>query len=68
MISSPQEIEQTAMNIANWIIYNGKPFSLPADNGKHVLLAVITEEQFMMINSPQPPEGMPITDKKSKKE
>lgn len=52
MISTPQEIEQNAMAIANWIIYNGKPFVLPADNKQNVYLAVLTEEQMQKLQAP----------------
>ena len=61
MISTPQELEQTAMSIANWIIYNGRPFILPAENNTKVYLAVLTEEQMMRLNAPveQPIENAP---------
>ena len=46
MISTPQEIEQTAMAVANWIVYNNRPFVLPADNGSKVYLAVLSEDDM----------------------
>ena len=52
MITSPQELEQTAMSIANWIVYNNRPFVLPAENNTKVYLAVLTEEQMMKLNAP----------------
>ena len=52
MISTPQEIEQNAMAIAHWIIYNGKPFILPADNNTKVYLTVLTEEQMQKLQTP----------------
>ena len=51
MISTPQEIEQNAMAIANWIIYNGKPFVLPAENNTRVYLAVLTEDQMQKLQA-----------------
>lgn len=51
MISTPQEIEQNALAIANWIIYNGRPFVLPADNGGKVYLAVFTEQDMAKLQS-----------------
>lgn len=52
MISNPQEIEQTAMAIANWIVYNNRPFVFPADGGKQVYLTVLSEEQMRMLSPP----------------
>lgn len=52
MITSPQELEQTAMSIVNWIVYNNRPFVLPAENNTKVYLAVLTEEQMMKLNAP----------------
>ena len=52
MITTPQELEQTAMSIANWIVYNNRPFVLPAENNTKVYLAVLTEEQMMRLNTP----------------
>ena len=46
MISTPQEIEQTAMAVANWIVYNGKPFTLPTEDRGRVYLAVLTEQDM----------------------
>lgn len=60
MITTPQELEQTAMAVANWIVYNNRPFVLPADNNTKVYLSVLTEEQYNMLTSPSqevlPPE------------
>ena len=55
MISTPQEIEQTAMSVANWIVYNNRPFVLPAENNTKVYLAVLTEEQMQTLNNPPAP-------------
>ena len=55
MISTPQEIEQTAVSIANWIAYRG-PFVLPADNGQRVYLCVLTEDQYRDLSG-QPTES-----------
>lgn len=55
MISTPQEIEQTAMSVANWIVYNNRPFVLPAENNTKVYLAVLTEEQMNTLNAPPTP-------------
>lgn len=60
MISTPQEIEQNAMAIANWIIYNGKPFILPADNKQNVYLAVLTEEQMQRLQAPIVQDTQPV--------
>lgn len=46
MISTPQEIEQNAMAIANWIVYNNRPFVLPAEGGKSVYLCVLSEQDM----------------------
>ena len=51
MISTPQEIEQNALAIANWIIYNGRPFVLPAENNTKVYLAVLTEQDMAKLQS-----------------
>lgn len=59
MITSPQELEQTAMAIANWIVYNNRPFVLPAENNTKVYLAVLTEEQIQKLNAEQPIENAP---------
>lgn len=55
MISTPQEIEQTAMSVANWIVYNNRPFVLPAENNTKVYLAVLTEGQMQILNNPPAP-------------
>ena len=55
MISSPQEIEQTAMAVANWIVYNNKPFVLPTDNGGKVYLAVLSEQDIERLQAPPMP-------------
>ena len=58
MISTPQEIESTAMSIANWIVYNQKPFILPTDNGGKVYLVVLTEDDMTKLNgAPVPVEA-----------
>lgn len=66
MISSPNEVEQTAISIANWISYNGRPFVLTSDNGTKVYLAVLTEEQMMMLQTPAPDIRTVDLDKKEK--
>ena len=53
MISTPQEIEQTAMSVANWIVYNNRPFVLPAENNTKVYLTVLSEEQMQRLNTPE---------------
>lgn len=53
MISNPQEVEQTAMSIANWIVYNNRPFILPAENNTKVYLTVLSEEQMQRLNTPE---------------
>lgn len=68
MISSPQEIEQTAVNIANWINYNNRPFVLAQENGNTMFLVVLTEEQMMMLQKMMsPPVEQVDSDKKPKK-
>ena len=52
MITTPQELEQTALSIANWIVYNNRPFVLPAENNTKVYLAVLTEDQMRKLNEP----------------
>lgn len=52
MITSPQELEQIAVRMAEWIMYNNRPFCLPADNGTKVYLTVLTEEQMAKLNAP----------------
>ena len=51
MITTPQELEQTAMAVANWVVYNNRPFVLPADNNTKVYLTVLTEEQMNALNA-----------------
>ena len=51
MISTPQEIEQTAIAVANWIVYNNRPFILSQENGNKMYLAVLTEEQMLMVQN-----------------
>ena len=51
MISSPQEIEQNAVAIANWVVYNGRPFVLPTDDGKRMYLTVLNEDQMKFLNT-----------------
>lgn len=53
MISTPQEIESTAIAVANWVIYNQKPFALPTENGTRAYLTVLTEEQMQTLNKPE---------------
>ena len=63
MITTPQELEQTAMAVANWIVYNNRPFVLPAENNSKVYLAVLTEEQMQKLNQPVlEPEVLPPED------
>ena len=47
------------MAIANWIVYNNRPFVLPAENNTKVYLAVLTEEQIQKLNAEQPIENAP---------
>lgn len=66
MISTPQEIESTAMSIANWIVYNQKPFILPADNGNKVYLVVLTENDMAKLNgSPAPVDAEVIPEEET---
>ena len=51
MISTPQEIEGTAIAIANWIVYNGRPFVIHTDDGKKVYLAVLNEDQMRSLDT-----------------
>ena len=46
MISSPQEIEQTAASIANWILYNNRPFRINTQDGNVMVLAIMPEEEY----------------------
>lgn len=46
MISSPQEIEQTAVSIANWIVYNNRPFYINAQDGTRMVMSVMPENQY----------------------
>lgn len=63
MITTPQELEQTAMAVANWIVYNNRPFVLPAENNSKVYLAVLTEEQMQKLNQQiVEPEVLPPED------
>ena len=64
MISTPQEIEQTAMAVANWIVYNGRPFTLPTDQQGRVYLCVLTEEQMAKLNAPDVPIEKELKNKK----
>ena len=46
MISNPQEIEQEAVAIANWVAYNGRPFFISTSDGSRAVLSLLTEEQY----------------------
>ncbi len=46
MISNPQEIEQEAVAIANWIAYNNRPFIIPTSDGKKAVLCLMTEDEY----------------------
>ena len=59
MISTPQEIEQTAMAVANWIVYNNRPFIIPTEDGKQVYLAVLNQEDYIRLQVPQMPAVEP---------
>ena len=65
MISNPQEVESTAAAVANWIVYNKRPYIFPNENGSKVYLAVLTEEQMRMLDAfgsvrvPEMPEEPP---------
>ena len=59
MISTPQEIEQSAVAIANWIIYNNRPFVIPTEDGKQVYLAVLNQEDYIRLQAPQMPAVEP---------
>ena len=58
MISTPQEIEQNAIAIANWIAYNDRPFVIQtSDGGKLALCLVPVEvyEQMKAVSASVPP-------------
>ena len=46
MISSPQEIEQTAISIANWIAYNNRPFRINTQDGNVMVLTIMPEDEY----------------------
>lgn len=46
MISSPQEIEQVAVQIANWISYNNRPFYISTQDGTRMVLTLMTEDEY----------------------
>ena len=46
MISSPQEIEQVAVQIANWIAYNNRPFYINTQDGTRMVLTLMTEDEY----------------------
>jgi len=46
MISNPQEIEQEAIAIANWIAYNGRPFIIPTSDGTRAVLCLMSEQAY----------------------
>ena len=46
MISSPQEIEQVAVQIANWIAYNNRPFRINTQDGNVMVLTIMPEEEY----------------------
>lgn len=39
------------MAVANWIVYNNRPFVLPADNGSKVYLAVLSEDDMSKLGA-----------------
>ena len=57
MISNPQEIEQEAIAIANWIVYNNRPFVIPTSDGKRAVLCLMTEDEYLKTvgNGPRTP-------------
>ena len=59
MISTPQEIEQNAVAIANWIVYNNRPFIISTDDGRQVYLAVLNQEDYIRLQAPQIPAVEP---------
>ena len=46
MISSPQEIEQVAVQIANWIAYNNRPFRINTQDGNVMVLTIMPEDEY----------------------
>lgn len=52
MISTPQEVESAALAVANWIVYNQKPFVLPAGEKQKVYLTVLSEAEFAKLTAP----------------
>ena len=46
MISSPQEIEQVAVQIANWIAYNNRPFYINTQDGTRMVLTIMPEDEY----------------------
>ena len=46
MISSPQEIEQVAVQIANWIVYNNRPFYINTQDGSRMVLTIMPEDEY----------------------
>ena len=59
MISTPQEIEQNAVAIANWIVYNNRPFIISTDDGRQIYLAVLKQEEYLRLQAPQMPTVEP---------
>ena len=51
MISTPQEIEETAIAIANWIVYNNRPYTIHTGDGGKAYLAVLNEDQMRSLNT-----------------
>ena len=64
MVSTPQEVEQNAVAIANWIVYNNRPFVIPTEDGKQVYLAVLNQEDYIRLQTPQMPavESEPVVE------
>ena len=46
MISSPQEIEQVAVQIASWIVYNNRPFRINTQDGNVMVLTIMPEDEY----------------------
>lgn len=46
MISSPQEIEQVAVQIANWIAYNNRPFIINTQDVSRMVLTIMPEDEY----------------------
>lgn len=46
MISSPQEVEQVAVQIANWIAYNNRPFYINTQDRTRVVLTIMPEDEY----------------------